>query len=126
MTKAQLKYVKMLLYKNEYLESEYSEVALDFSGGHTSELSELDHTQTQRLILSFTEAKDETGVNKILSLAHDLGWEHPNGKINMELLNSWLLKHTSFKKELNELVPTEIEQVVGVMFKMKKTGLKTS
>lgn len=126
MTESQFKYIKMLLYKNEYLESEYSEVALDFSGGRTDDLASLDHSETQNLINSLAPPQNETEVNRILSLAHDLGWELPSGKVDMGKLNGWLTKHTSVKKELNKLSSTEIEQVVGIMFKMKKQGFKTS
>lgn len=39
---------------------------------------------------------------KVIAMCHQLGWKKPNGKIDMDRVNGYCLKHTNIKKPLNE------------------------
>lgn len=123
MTEAQEKYVKMLLFKNER-QDDAAELALQFSNGRTNELKELSHNETQQLIEFIGEKQPPNPmVNKLLYLAHNIGWELKDGKIDIERLNAWCVKYTTAKKPLNKIPEKELPIVVSVFEKMHQAHL---
>lgn len=75
---------RLLQVKGELVES--------FSDGRTSKSSELSYDECDRLIRHLRYGMDplQNARRKVLSLAHDLGWETPDGKIDWKVLNAWL------------------------------------
>ena len=125
MTPRQVEFVKRLLFKEgiSFLENEY---ALKFSNGRTSVLEELTHTETQNLIAEFKEASPKEKMQgKILSMAHEMRWELPNGKVDMERLNKWCVKSTKAHKPFNQIPEEDLSKVVSVFEKMYKSFLKS-
>jgi hypothetical protein len=49
---------------------------------------------------------------KMLSLAHDLHWEVAGGRVDMERVNAWCIRHTGAKKPLDKLSYTELVSAV--------------
>lgn len=125
MTKKQLKYVYKLL-EREGLTFMDNTLALEYSNYRTDELEELTHQETQNLIAHFVERSPKDKMQgKILSMAHELRWELPNGKINMERLNAWCIKHTPHHKPFNSLTEKELPIVVSIFEKMYYNLLNT-
>jgi len=79
-----------------------------FSDERTTTTKELYFHQASELIqhlkkeLKIEESAKDRMTNKILSMAHEMGWELPGGKIDMKRVNSWCLKYGSFKKRLDD------------------------
>lgn len=52
---------------------------------------------------------------KILSLCHELRWETPAGKVDLNRLGFWLAKYGKFHKPLNEYTQQELPQLITQM-----------
>lgn len=118
-----LKYVRQLLNREGVAFME-NELSLEYSKGKTKNLSELTHEETQALISFLTGGVEKTPkermVGKILSMAHEMRWELPNGKIDMDRLNAWCIKYNPHKKPLNDFTEEELPTVVSVFERMYK------
>lgn len=125
MTDKQIKLVRVLLFK-EGIPNEEPYMALKFSEGRTSDLASLNYKETQALIedLNGKSEKDKM-TNKILSMAHELHWKLPNGKVDMDKVNAWCIKYTSSHKPLNEISIKDLPKVVSIFQKMYKEFLNT-
>lgn len=128
MTEKQKKYVRQLLNR-EGLAFMEEALCLEFSAGAYKDLGFLSQHQTQALITHIQEGAPKTPkqkmVGKILSMAHELRWELPNGKVDMDRLNAWCIKYNPHKKPLNALTEQELPSVVSVFERMYKGYLKT-
>jgi hypothetical protein len=49
---------------------------------------------------------------KVFSLAHELGWEGADGKVDKDRLNNWLLKYGQHHKELAKLSAKELVDTI--------------
>jgi len=124
MTPAQLKYVRRLMQREgiSFMESEY---ALQFSQGRTTQLENLFYHETQELIGTLVEPSSKSKMQrKILSMAHEMRWELPNGKVDMQRLNNWCVKHTPYHKPFNALTEAELPKVVSIYQKIYDAFLK--
>jgi hypothetical protein len=125
MTELQVKYVRNLLYREgiSFMEKELAE---HFSCHRTNVLEDLNHAETKAIIehLAGKTAKD-TMTGKILSMAHEMRWELPDGKIDMKRLNAWCVKYTAAHVPLNKIPTNQLSKVVSVFEKMYKTYLKS-
>lgn len=127
MTEKQKKYVRQLLNREGIAFME-EELCLEFSSGITKALGHLSQHQTQALIAHLREGAPKTPkqkmVGKILSMAHEMRWELPNGKVDMDRLNAWCIKYNPHKKPLNAFTEAELPSVVSVFERMYKGYLK--
>lgn len=124
MTIKQVNYVRRLL-NNEGISFMEFELAAKHSNNRTKMLEELDHTETQSLIESLVgkSSKDKM-QGKIMSMAHEMRWELPNGKVDIERLNAWCNKHTPFHKNFDKLNSNELPKVVSIFENVYKSFLK--
>lgn len=125
MTEKQTKYVRNILWREGVQDQEYA-LTVEFSNGRTGKLEDLTHAETQALIAAFnkrTPAQKMRG--KILSMAHEMRWEQPNGKVDMERLNNWCNKHTPYHCDFNKFSEAELTVVVSIFEKLYKNYLKT-
>ncbi len=95
-----------------------------YSSGRTTSIKELTFDEAGALIgqmkedLGIEDSPKDKMQRKILSLAHEMGWKTPGGKVDVARVNSWCLKYGTFHKpfrahhesELPSLV-TQFEQV---------------
>jgi hypothetical protein len=93
---------------------------------HSAELtvqecnSLLNHLQT---IINNRNASDSTANKmrkKIMSIAHELGWETPSGSIDYERLKNWMLKYGYLHKELKDYSDGELPRLVTQFDNMLK------
>lgn len=124
MTPKQVKYVRVLLYK-EGIPHEEINMAHRFSNGRSAKLEDLSHKETQALIeeLNGIDKKDKM-VNKILAMAHEMRWEKKGGSVDVERIDNWCLKYTDEKKKLNAFTIKELPKLVSVFQKMYEDFLK--
>lgn len=119
-TKAQNARLFTLLGKLRLGEDERHELAFAFSDGRTSSTRELRAYECNNLIHHLEkmlkahpeEVKHYNMRRKVFSLAHQLGWELPNGKVDMVRLNGFCLKRTACKKPLLAMTVKELVAVV--------------
>lgn len=124
MTTKQLKFVHKLL-EREGLSFAAEQYAAQFSNNRTKNLEALTHQETQALIAEFTTPSPQSKMQrKIISMAHEMRWELPNKKVDLQRLDAWCIKytpaHTNFKS-----IPTEdLPLVVSIFSKMYYQFLK--
>ena len=124
MTQKQLKFVSNLISR-EGLSFQENDIALQFSNGRTDNLEDLTHSETQNLINEFKERTPKDKMKgKILSMAHEMRWELPNGKVDFNRLNAWCKKHTPYHKQFDDLQESELTTVVSIFEKLYKGFLK--
>lgn len=112
-----------------------AEQAYAYSDARTEHVSELRSNEASDLIkfLSAALNEPENGVDKmkgkILSKAHEMGWELPGisstGKrrINMEKVDNWCIKYGYLKKPLDQHTEVELPQLVTQFSKAWKDYL---
>lgn len=127
MTGQQIKYVRFLMTKAGMIDQK-EEVVLAITDGRTSSLRDMTQEETQALIKSLGEDENQAiksrMVRKVLSMAHEMGWEKDGGKVDMERVNNWCKKYTSQKKTLDELTLKELPAVVTAFEKAYLSFLK--
>lgn len=125
MTIKQLQYVHKLLMR-EGISFMAEDLALEYSNHRTNKLQDLFYHETQQLISFLAGPSSKSKMQrKILSMAHEMRWEHPNGKVNIEKLDAWCVKHTPHHKPFNKLTEHELPLVVSIFEKMYKTHLNS-
>lgn len=124
MTEKQVNYTRTLLHK-EGVSFMEADLALKYSNGKTADLSKLNHTETQAIIEYLGGKSDKDKMQgKIMSMAHEMRWELPNGKVDVARLNAWCQKHTPFHKDFDALTIKELPKVVGIFEKVYESYLK--
>lgn len=124
MTPKQLKFVNRLL-EREGLTFVSDDFAIVYSNGRTSNLEDLNHKETQKLIGEFiTPSPASKMKRKILSMAHEMRWETKTGKVDMGRLNAWCVKHTPSHVDFYAIPVKDLSIVVSIYEKMYNEFLK--
>lgn len=99
-TPNQLKMVHTLFSKKGISDkSEKAELIKQASDGRTESSRELNAHEAGTLInmlsqgAKATPSKGDKMRGKILSMAHEMRWELPNGKVDMARLDAWCIKY---------------------------------
>lgn len=119
-TKAQNKKLYMLLNDTGLIEQK-DELVHDFTHGRTHHSSAMSQTECAELINYLNafqqrnkpEVRKDVMRKKILSMAHEIGWETASGEINWQRLNKWLSKYGYEHKHLNAYTYDELTKLVG-------------
>ncbi len=118
-TPKQLSFIHVLLNQLGMADKEVkAELAFTYSAGRTSSTSELNQDEVKALINFLKkEAKQpdspkEKMVRKILSMAHEMRWELPGGKVDMNRLNDWCVKYGYKHKPLDQHTESELSLIV--------------
>ena len=93
------------------------ELVWSFSNQRTSSSRELNVHEAQALIsylknLDPKEVAAEKMRRKIISKAHKLRWELPDGKIDMQRVDGWCITYGGYGKKLNQHAYDELVQLV--------------
>lgn len=120
-TKAQIIKIKTLCGK---LSLDSADLAASYSSERTTHVSDLTGREAYELIKGLEkvgglpESPDEKMKRKILSKAHEMGWElsertaSGRRKINMEKVDSWCIKYGYLHKPLDQYTASELPQLV--------------
>ena len=129
MTPKQIKFVRGLLSKLGMAESK-DDIVLNHSNGRTTHLSELNYNESKSLIdFLANQAKvppspKDKQIRKILFMCHEMRWELPGGKINMDRINNFCLTRTAQKKPLDQFTAPELPALVTIFEKVYNDYLK--
>ncbi len=108
-----------------------AELVLQYTGGRTSKSHEMAVDECGSLINDLN-AQDVNGIDKknvmrrkIIGICHDMGWTREDGKIDIELINGFLLSDkSSTKKTLNNLTEQELTKAIHQFEKLREYHLK--
>lgn len=118
MTTKQIKYVMYLLGLHG-LQDERESIVWELTSGRTSKLSEMTYQETNALIKRLQgESPRDRMVGKMISMAHEMGWEIEGGKIDMIRLNSWCQKYSPEHKPLDQIKTSDLSATVTVFEKV--------
>ncbi|QNK63963.1 hypothetical protein H7F33_05580 [Pedobacter sp. PAMC26386] len=117
-TKKQNAMIGYLIGRMRIDEETKEELIYTYSEGRTLRISELYINEAVQVIKMLTGGMNmpETPANKmrrkILSMAHELRWEQPNGKINIERVNNWCIQYGYGNKALDQYSTSELPHLV--------------
>lgn len=128
LTAKQIGYGWKLLRASGFEEVEDKEDYIEeLTDGRTKSLRELTYSEFNDMVNHLDKeriAKREKMVNKVLSLAHEMLWELPDGKVDMERVNNFCMKRTPQKVKLDEVKYKDLPTVVSIFEKMHMEFLK--
>jgi len=133
----QLRAIHALLNDNN-LKDEKDSIVQAFTAGRTTHSSKMTKGEAAALIghlksLDETDKRATKMRNKILSIAHELGWtkllKSPIGnpdvkKVDMEHVNNWCLQYGHKKKKLDDYDYNELPMLVTQFEEVYKNQLK--
>jgi len=129
MTADQIKLCRTLLAKAG-LNAHKEAIVLSFSDERTTSLTALNQAETEALVkyLQVQSGQFENPrtkmVNKILSMAHEMHWELPGGKVNMQRVNNWCLRYSGKNKPLDQFKYSELPALVTAFESVYRGFLK--
>ncbi len=98
---------------------------MQYTNGRTTHLTDMTHAETNALIDSLIGKSDKDAmVGKILSMAHEMGWELSSGKVDMRRVNAWCEKYTKQKRPLDKIPYEDLPAVVTTFEKVYLSFLK--
>lgn len=110
--------IRTLLSKNGMKgEDTKKEIVAAYTGGRTDSIRAMYFQEAEQLIsylksLDPEVAKAEKMRKKIISMAHEMGWKLPSGKIDMKHVNDWCIKYGHAHKTLNDYRYNELPALV--------------
>lgn len=102
------------------------ELIYNHTAGRTVSIRELSKIEAEKVIKFLTSQGRVTETpasrmrRKIISMAHELGWKVPGGKVNMERLNEWCIKYGYLSKPLNKY---RTDELTGLVTQFEKVYL---
>lgn len=124
-TKEQIIRIRAIMSKlPRFDEAEKENAVLDITGGRTVHISEMSETEAARLIYNLQSLTGKSNwkpgndprlkmQHKIIAMAHEIGWNLRNGKIDMKKLNEWCEKTSYLRKEFNKYTFAELRRLVA-------------
>ena len=132
-TKKQLGFIHMLLNQLGMADSDTKAgFAHTYSNGRTTHTSELEQDEVKALIdflkreTNLPESSKSKMTRKILSMAHEMRWELPSGKVDMKRVDDWCVKYGYKHKPLDEHTEGELSLIVTQFERMYKDFLMGS
>lgn len=101
-----------------------------YSDGRTTRISELRLNEAKEIIVAlqsgttFVPTPAAKMRRKILSMAHEMNWEHTNGKVDMDRVNKWCVDYGYLSKHLDKYKEDELPVLVSAFEKMYLKHLK--
>ncbi len=136
-TKPQIQAINVCLTKignqrgEKYSAGEKAELMLRYSKGRTDTTTGLYITEARQLLTDLnkllnnnTPPPGEKMRKNIIAMAHEMKWQLPNGKIDMQRVNGWCAKFGYLHKKLNEYTADELPQLVTQFKNVYKSYLK--
>lgn len=113
-----------ILLKERKLTAQKEDLVHSFTGGRSTSARDLTHQEASQMIaylsndqdapvrLQIEKQRGDAMKAKVISMAHQLGWKLPTGKINMDAVNKWCREYGRFKKELDDHTYKELAALV--------------
>lgn len=123
--------IRSAIHARGMSEDDKKELVLSATDGRTDSIRAMHTSEAIALLSNLNGQADnyEPGTKqkmkrKVLAIAHDLGWELPDGKVDMKRVNGYCLTRSEAKKTFNDLTVKELESVVKQFQQMKRVYLK--
>jgi hypothetical protein len=123
---AQIKAIYSLLGKHG-LRDEKKSIVSAFTAEKTTSVSAMSFSQAAALIahlkgLDPTDRATDRMKNKIISMAHELGWRKPGTTdVDMDHVNNWMKSFSYLKKPLDDYKHNELPKLVTQFEEVYKT-----
>jgi|GEM_PF-3851803 len=123
----QIKMIRAILHAHGLSDTPEKEATVrEYTGGRTTHIAEMTHRECNALVTAF---QGDTGrqrmVNKLLSLAHDMGWEVEDGKVDMQRINAWCQNYSPAKVPLDKITTHELGRVLTVFERVHQSFMKS-
>ncbi|WGQ12969.1 hypothetical protein [Sphingobacterium faecium] len=106
------------------------EIIYSYTDGRTTSIRELQFEEAKEVIKALTSGhvQFQSPANKmrrkILSMAHEMSWELPSGKIDMQRVNNWCINYGYLAKRLDKYTDSELPALVSAFENMYLKHLK--
>jgi len=94
-----------------------------FTQGRTESSRELTDSEFDQII-NYLDAETEKSLKrmrrKVLSIAHELGWEDEKGNVRLDVLDAWLEQYTAYKVAFWKLTYDQLIDIITQMEKFSK------
>ena len=128
MTPKQIKFARGILHSKGLSDSK-DEIVLELTDGRTSHLSEMTKAEAQLffdVMLGEAQspapnseaAKCDNSTRKLLSMAHEVKWQSPNGKVDYQRLSNWCKKYSPAHKCYKQQNSKELAETVTSFSKL--------
>jgi len=125
-TTAQIRYIHVLARQKGLQHDELKDYLQQLSDNRTDSLKELTKGEVSKLIaaLSGNDVALLRMKRKVFAQAHEMGWELPDGKVDVGRVNAWAVKHTPYHRSIDELNATELSKVVTLFGRVYLSFMK--
>jgi len=128
-TQQQLILINTLVNKLHIPKETKAVMVMGFTGARTNSTKYLTISEATEMIkhlksLDPDEASAEKMRRAIIAMAHELKWQLPNGKADMERINNWCKKYGGKNKELNAYNIKELPNLVTAFKQVYKKFLE--
>lgn len=115
-TKQQLTIIHTLLNKHK-MSAHKGDIVSGFTAGRTESSREMDIKEAAAMIrhlktLDPDAKRAERMRRKIISLAHEMNWKLPSGKIDMKHVDGWCIRLSYLHKKLDAYSLSELPRLV--------------
>lgn len=98
-----------------------------YTNGRETSSAKMSFLEMDRLLQYMRKLQAETSPlhkmrSKAFALAHELGWEHPDGSVDVGQFNKWLLKFGHLHKPLAEYNEAGLAKLLSQMEHIIKKG----
>lgn len=111
----------------KYEKREKADLILKYSEGRTDTTTGLYYDQARELISDLNkitetaEAKSEERMKRnIIAMAHEMNWELPDGKIDIERINGWCAHYGYLNKTHHRLDDYKLQELPALVSQFKK------
>lgn len=127
----QIKVVQTLISKRN-LRDHKADIVSEYTHGRGTSVKDLNFIEANALIDHLNGGKKEVEKEsakykmkmKILSMAHELGWQLVGGKIDMERVNAWCNKYGHMHVDLDKYHEADLPTLVSQFEKMYTEAIK--
>lgn len=123
--------LRTIITKLGMSEEDKEDAVLNTTQGRTKSIREMYPSEAITLINALNGKEDrphESGKKsrmkrQILALCHEMGWEHDNGKVDLDRVNAYCKQRGYLKKEFNDYTEKELPRLVAQFRQMHKNYL---
>lgn len=108
-----------------------ADIVRRFTNQRESSSAKMHHNEMAQAILflvrtssSSRDSKVYRMKMKVLSLAHELGWEKEGGKIDYNHLNDWFVKYSPSHFKMDDCKASDLQSAITILEKMSTDKFK--
>ena len=128
--KKYIKIIRTILSKKGIDEDQKEEMVMQVTGNRTASIRQMYTGQAISMIKALNKETDQYKETrsrlkrKVLALAHEMGWEHESGKVDMGRVNRYCQTRGAGKKVFNWYSNSELQTLIIQFQNMRINYLK--